>query len=152
MIEMLGVLAIVGVLSVGGLAGYAKAMRTIQANEIAQYIEKLEMEYKTQSVTGALTQIAYKKSCADFIGEPHPAGIDPNVKNDSYHGCNVEPANEWGTNRIYMILTSSKLYLELIDKFGYACSAEKRAQLQEGKRPYLQSYQLPNGKWITTCY
>ena len=33
MIEMLGVLAIIGVLSVGGIAGYSKAMLKIKINK-----------------------------------------------------------------------------------------------------------------------
>ena len=36
MIEMLGVLAIIGVLSVGGIYGYTVAMRKYKANEIVQ--------------------------------------------------------------------------------------------------------------------
>ena len=36
MIEMLGVLAIIGVLSVGGIYGYTTAMRKYRANEIVQ--------------------------------------------------------------------------------------------------------------------
>ena len=36
MIEMLGVLAIVGVLSVGGIAGYSKAMEQFKVNKIIQ--------------------------------------------------------------------------------------------------------------------
>ena len=34
MIEMLGVLAIIGVLSVGGIAGYSKAMEKFKVNKI----------------------------------------------------------------------------------------------------------------------
>ncbi len=34
MIEMLGVLAIVGVLSVGGIAGYSKAMEKFKVNKL----------------------------------------------------------------------------------------------------------------------
>ena len=34
MIEMLGVLAIIGVLSVGGIAGYTKAMEKVHVNKI----------------------------------------------------------------------------------------------------------------------
>ena len=34
MIEMLGVLAIVGVLSVGGIAGYSKAMEQFRLNKV----------------------------------------------------------------------------------------------------------------------
>jgi type II secretory pathway pseudopilin PulG len=42
MIEMLGVLAIIGVLSVGGIAGYTKAMETYKINRlIGQYNEVL---------------------------------------------------------------------------------------------------------------
>ena len=36
MIEMLGVLAIVGVLSVGGIAGYSKAMNKFKTNKQLQ--------------------------------------------------------------------------------------------------------------------
>ncbi len=36
MIEMLGVLAIVGILSVGGIAGYSKAMRTYKVNKLIE--------------------------------------------------------------------------------------------------------------------
>lgn len=36
MIEMLGVLAIVGILSVGGIAGYSKAMRTYKVNKTTE--------------------------------------------------------------------------------------------------------------------
>ena len=34
MVEMLGVLAIIGVLSIGGIAGYTMAMNRFQANEV----------------------------------------------------------------------------------------------------------------------
>ena len=36
MLEMLGVLAIVGVLSIGGIAGYSKAMEQFKVNKIIQ--------------------------------------------------------------------------------------------------------------------
>lgn len=41
MIEMLGVLAIIGVLSVGGIYGYTTAMRKYKANEVAQTVSML---------------------------------------------------------------------------------------------------------------
>lgn len=34
MLEMLGVLAIIGVLSVGGIAGYSKAMEKFKVNKL----------------------------------------------------------------------------------------------------------------------
>lgn len=47
MIEMLGVLAIIGVLSVGGIAGYSKAMNKFKTNKIADNISMLVANIKT---------------------------------------------------------------------------------------------------------
>ncbi|MCP4392945.1 MAG: hypothetical protein GY804_01555 [Alphaproteobacteria bacterium] len=47
MIEMLGVLAIVGVLSVGGLAGYTMAMERFKATKSIDQIQKLVTNIKT---------------------------------------------------------------------------------------------------------
>ena len=41
MIEMLGVLAIIGVLSVGGIYGYTTAMKKYKSNEVAQTVSML---------------------------------------------------------------------------------------------------------------
>ena len=46
MIEMLGVLAIIGVLSVGGIAGYSKAMEKWKQNKWIQQIEELIFNIK----------------------------------------------------------------------------------------------------------
>ena len=40
MVEMLGVLAIIGVLSVGGIAGYSLSMRRHRANQVVDYVAK----------------------------------------------------------------------------------------------------------------
>ena len=40
MVEMLGVLAIIGVLSVGGIAGYTLSMRRHRANQVVDYVAK----------------------------------------------------------------------------------------------------------------
>ena len=40
MVEMLGVLAIIGVLSIGGIAGYTMSMRRHRANQVADLINK----------------------------------------------------------------------------------------------------------------
>lgn len=47
MIEMLGVLAIVGVLSVGGIAGYSKAMGKYKANQLLNQVAELTMNIRT---------------------------------------------------------------------------------------------------------
>ncbi len=43
MVEMLGVLAIIGVLSVGGIAGYSLSMRRHRANGVVDYISKFAL-------------------------------------------------------------------------------------------------------------
>ena len=47
MIEMLGVLAIIGVLSVGGIAGYSKAMNKFKTNKVADNVSMLVTNIKT---------------------------------------------------------------------------------------------------------
>ena len=47
MIEMLGVLAIVGVLSVGGIAGYSKAMNKFKANKLIDQVTQISTNVKT---------------------------------------------------------------------------------------------------------
>ena len=48
MVEMLGVLAIIGVLSIGGIAGYTLSMRRHRANQIVDYASKLAMDFYSQ--------------------------------------------------------------------------------------------------------
>lgn len=47
MIEMLGVLAIVGVLSVGGIAGYSKAMNKFKTNKMIDQINMIATNIRT---------------------------------------------------------------------------------------------------------
>ena len=47
MIEMLGVLAIIGVLSVGGIAGYSKAMEQFKINKLTQHIAIIVTNVRT---------------------------------------------------------------------------------------------------------
>ena len=47
MIEMLGVLAIVGVLSVGGIAGYSKAMTKFKINKTIDQVSQIATNIRT---------------------------------------------------------------------------------------------------------
>ena len=49
MIEMLGVLAIIAVLTVGGIAGYSKAMKKYQANKVVGEIIQVLVKFKELS-------------------------------------------------------------------------------------------------------
>ena len=61
MIEMLGVLAIVGVLSVGGIAGYSKAMEKFKINksidQISQIVTNIRTLYAQQSTYYGLNNL-----------------------------------------------------------------------------------------------
>ncbi len=50
MIEMLGVLAIVGVLSVGGIAGYSKAMVKVKNNRLISELSELIINIRTMYI------------------------------------------------------------------------------------------------------
>ena len=57
MIEMLGVLAIIGVLSVGGIYGYTTAMRKYKANEIVQTASMLATIAKSANAGSGMSGV-----------------------------------------------------------------------------------------------
>ena len=69
MIEMLGVLAIIGVLSVGGIAGYSKAMMKFKINKTIDQITQIAQNVRTlyarqKSYKNLSKKIAYKANLA----------------------------------------------------------------------------------------
>ena len=66
MVEMLGVLAIIGVLSVGGIAGYTMAMRNYKANEAANAIAMLAIAIQVRNA-----EVTYQ----GIYNTTNPAGI-----------------------------------------------------------------------------
>ncbi len=71
MIEMLGVLAIIGVLSIGGLAGYTMAMNRHRANTILDYASRCVVVAQT-SGDGSKIKTGSCKTILD--NEPLPGG------------------------------------------------------------------------------
>ena len=70
MIEMLGVLAIIGVLSVGGIAGYSKAMNKFKTNKVADNVSMLVANIKTM--------YAQQKTYSSLTtGTAHDMGLVP---------------------------------------------------------------------------
>ncbi len=67
MIEMLGVLAIVGVLSVGGIAGYSKAMNKFKANKLIDQVTTISTNVKT-IFSGQRTYNGLDLSIASKVG------------------------------------------------------------------------------------
>ena len=83
MVEMLGVLAIIGVLSVGGIAGYSLSMRRHRANQVADLVSKYALitynQCQQRVLNGEATSVTECSSLMSFyqagIGQI-PAGVN----------------------------------------------------------------------------
>ena len=93
MIEMLGVLAIVGVLSVGGLAGYTKAMRTNKVNNAVDYVTQAKLEYAARLASGTVAATTIL-DCTTLLGESRPTGVSA-CECRSQNGTKVCPGCCW---------------------------------------------------------
>ena len=116
MIEMLGVLAIIGVLSVGGIAGYSKAMEKFKINKTIEQISTIANNVRTTF----MSQGNYRGLDALLA---HNAGIIPD---EMWDEDNEEAHNVWGgmlgvvdtysgyTFAIYTLILSDSACLELL--------------------------------------
>ena len=126
MIEMLGVLAIIGVLSVGGIAGYSKAMMKFKINktidQISMTVTNIRTLYAQQANYDGLShELAYKMGLIDDamktadskgITSPFgavtittgPSGTDANgaflitFEDLPREACVAIATNDWGSN------------------------------------------------------
>ena len=85
MIEMLGVLAIIGVLSIGGLAGYTMAMNRHRANVVSDYVSRCVVIAQT-SGDGMTLKTG---DCATITNETKPSAITTGDANLKASGNNV---------------------------------------------------------------
>jgi Tfp pilus assembly protein PilE len=91
MIEMLGVLAIIGVLSVGGIAGYSKAMNKYRTNKVADNISMIVTNIRTlyaqqTNFNGLDNSTAIDMGVIpDELGTDSSTGTLTNVFNGSVH-------------------------------------------------------------------
>ena len=79
MVEMLGVLAVIGVISLGGISGYRMAMNRYQANQIANEINLMRTDAKIKVARGVEL----------LLGEPYD-GEDGHLKFNESYGVKVE--------------------------------------------------------------
>ncbi len=125
MIEMLGVLAIIGVLSVGGIAGYSKAMNKFKTNKVADNVSMLVANIKTlyaqqKTYNGLTNQTAVDMGVVPdelgttsdltnaFNGKVYISTADSTTDNDdkafnivfdglSREACITLATNDWGS-------------------------------------------------------
>ena len=93
MIEMLGVLAIIGVLSVGGIAGYSKAMMKYRTNKTLDQISMIITNIRTlyanqQTYTGLTTGLAYKMGLT-----PDEMGVGSTLTNAFQGNVTIAPGS-----------------------------------------------------------
>lgn len=79
MVEMLGVLAIIGVLSIGGIAGYTMAMNRYRANEILDAASKVAIIAQTLN--------AGEGGDADLSDADYPADVQGLAISSNKDGC-----------------------------------------------------------------
>ncbi len=88
MIEMLGVLAIVGVLSVGGIAGYTKAMIKIRSEKTIEQVNEVVMNIRNLFIN----QDGYAGISQELLVKSHAIPIsmyDPSQSSSSYKLTNA---------------------------------------------------------------
>ena len=89
MIEMLGVLAIIGVLSVGGIAGYSKAMEQFKINKLTQHIAIIVTNVRTLFINQENYGNLYNSTANNM-------GIYPDDgKTDGYYYFNPFGGDSW---------------------------------------------------------
>ena len=132
MIEMLGVLAIIGVLSIGGLAGYTRAMRMNKLNNAADYISRVKVEYKARLVSGAIDPAAHT-NCSVLVGENPPSGVSACACR-SRNGSLVCPGCCW----------LQMEQVDLLKDLAVRVSATPLNNLEGDPIPAIQSY-IDNG-------
>lgn len=95
MIEMLGVLAIVGVLSVGGIAGYSKAMNKFKTNKVIDQVNMIATNVRTmyssqKSYSGLKNSLAKKTGL--IPGEMYSSVSTSDVQNAFGGAAKIIPA------------------------------------------------------------
>lgn len=133
MIEMLGVLAIIGVLSVGALSGYRMAMKQYKVNELRDYMMRVVEGALHHGTTQKNGDIPYTGTdqCKEYVGgEAAPFGIK----------CYIVNANNFPnfafTSAILITFYGAQLPQNIVDAFGTFPSS------LSGESPFLYSFRV----------
>lgn len=101
MIEMLGVLAIIGVLSVGGIAGYSKAMMKFKVNRTVDELAQITTNIRT--LFGG--QRNYEKLTADVV---NGAKLVPDEMRTSSSASSMTYRNPWSEDLTITVADKTK--------------------------------------------
>lgn len=124
MIEMLGVLAIVGVLSVGGIAGYSKAMNKFKTNKVIDQVNMLSTNIRT-----------LYSSQRSYAGLNNTTAVDASLVPAEMYDPNGRP-------------TGSNVW-EITNGFANAVSILPAKQTRDGDSFVLTFYGIPQSSCVT---
>jgi len=109
MVEMLGVLAIIGVLSVGGIAGYKYAMRQIAKNSFAEFLNYWGLTVEYIYSTGIIDDIPLGAGADNYLTNKEifcSSGIFPQKYCDA-SGHYFSPEHSLFSERFYTYHSSN---------------------------------------------
>ncbi|MBQ8251433.1 MAG: hypothetical protein IJY92_05940 [Alphaproteobacteria bacterium] len=114
MVEMLGVLAVIGVLSVGGIAGYTLSMRRHRANGIADIASKYALvvygQCQQQLLNGDITSISSCSEVTSFkdagIGNI-PSGVTADYAGEGIRFESITSNTTTGVDTVYILVNFS---------------------------------------------
>ncbi len=128
MVEMLGVLAIIGVLSVGGIAGYSLSMRRHRANQVVDYISKKAVSEYSKCQKIALDEgidvedcDAGISFCEDTDVGPLPAGVSCFWVSDWDNERSSQNDNDSEGLDMFTVFTDQKLCQAVAATVGGTC-------------------------------
>ena len=134
MVEMLGVLAIIGVLSVGGIAGYSLSMRRHRANSIADLVTKYALiSYNNCQKLVLDGRFAQLGACSTDPGfEQSDIGSYPaNVKNIVFTGIKTDQTTGVDTVEVGVEITDQKLCETVGSIAGTGCNSYVKFKIKQ---------------------
>ena len=140
MIEMLGVLAIIGVLSIGGLAGYSKAMRTNRVNNAIDYINRAQVEFRALKAAGLVTTMTVYR-CRTLLDEALPTGID---------GCQFQDNAYDFDNQLVVHFATGDFFLDVATKIN--ASGTPSIQNNIDNADWLSTHSLLSNRGSSSVY
>ena len=107
MVEMLGVLAIIGVLSVGGIYGYTVAMKKYKTNEVAAAVNMLGVLARATNAGAGLQ--------TSGGGTTSLTGVEAGIYTSDVQGCALQATAQSGDTVTIKITAASGKTCSVID-------------------------------------
>jgi len=152
MIEMIGVLAIIGVLSVGGIAGYSKAMQKYRVNKAIEQITLIAGNVRAFfapqgnyegvmcfSINGNGSGVCGSSGCSGYTS------VVTNGANYTNNGCPIVKKAKIFPDEMISIGSDGKI-TSIINPFGSGVTlSDSHKSENSDKQAFMIRYSLPKG-------